>query len=191
MVAVVVLALALAAGEGAEPGAEAARQAVRPRLAIGLLAVGGYGSASPMLAANAGLTGDLGLTFGDELSLSVRLTAAFGVGATLAGGLSVDWAATERLQLGVGLSYAVIGGMLDQPITAGLVIPLRVAWMFSERPAAATARRGFFVFGELAPGASLLTGNRREPVVPGTPRSPRSPFGFLATVAVGVGYATW
>lgn len=191
MVSALLLSFALASdGTGAVPeaGAEvlAARKAVRPRLAIALAGAGGYGSAFPGLVVSGGLTGDLGVTLGDELSLSARATVALGLGATLLGGLAVDWALGEQLQLGVGLSFALVGGMLDQSINGGGVLPVRVAWMFSKRAAAVTARSGFFVFGELAPGVSFL----------GSPgyfgrRGGGNPVGFLVAASVGFGYASW
>lgn len=196
MVTLLVLMLALGSdgtGSSPEPGAEvlAARQQTRARWSLALAGAGGYGSAYGLVSGSGGLSLDAGLVFADKVALSLRVTGTLGLGATLLAGLSVDRALGDELQLGAGLSFALIGGFFDFPDLEGLVVPIRAAWMFSGRSANAVARRGFFLFGELSPGVSFLGNPADSTQLPGMPPSLRSPVGFLATAVVGFGYAAW
>lgn len=187
-VACVLVSVLLAQAPTSPELEERARPRFRGALAVG--AAGGLGFAYPVWSVGPAVTFDLGVTLNDVISLSLRGTAApFGRASTYLAGFSVDRALSDQLSLGVGLAGAAVGLLAgeDAPLSLGVVMPVRVAWMFSRREPEGVWRRGFFLFGEAAPGVSVA-GSAGLPQ-PGV-ASP-GPVSFLVTATLGVGYGGW
>lgn len=182
---VLLAALSLAAPPDAvAPGSvpQPPREATRIRAGIGLSGMGGLSGSA--YGFGVGLLGELGATFADRLSVTVRATFGTVIFATvLSAGLGVDYALSDMFGLGVGAAVTGLTG-LDAPGALAATVPLRVTFAPLPRRAEQADRSGLLVTGELAPGITFASTGGLRHVVPPAP-------GFCITATLAISYATW
>lgn len=181
---------------GAEPSASELpdRTATRFRGAFSVVGAAGYAFPNAYFNLAPGLSAEAGVTFNDTVSVVARGTfATLLTRSVIHAGASIDLVLSDRLSLGVGLAFSMLGALVgeDLPSTIGLSLPFRASWMFRKRPEGERARQGFFVFLEAAPGLALASASGLPTAAGIAPRPFPSGPPFLLSGVVGVGYAVW
>jgi hypothetical protein len=193
-----VLVVLLGAGEGVSVAPEVQgdaagpvvsvedREAVRLRGAIHFAVAGGFSGFAP--GVGPGFSAELGATWADRFSLSVRGTVGTIVSLSIVmAGVAFDAALGERFSVGVAPSFALLGGVIlvaTLPVSFTTYLPLRVSFAPFGRGGQDVARKGLVVFAEAGPGWGLVMSPGQSAPVP-------PPFPLSVTAAIGVGYAVW
>lgn len=173
-------------GEGPSPVTAAERHETRLRGAVHL--AGAVGFSGYAAGVGPGFSAELGATWQDTTSLVVRLTVCTIVLVQLSSlGVGLDFALSDHVSLGTGLSLSFLGALVAQDLSSalGLFVPVRLVIAPLSRERSERRRNGLSIFFEVAPGVRLLGGGVYAP-----PSSVPVPW-FSMTGALGIGWAWW
>ena len=166
------------------------RQRTRGRL--GISAFGNLAFfAEPAAAVGPGLSIEGGMVVTDRWSVLLRSELSLGTDFFLANGLGFAFAATERFQIGLGLSFTIFtplffggaGGRMSPFV--GLTLPVTAQLFLGERGPGEVGRAGFTLGLQLSPGLSFTPRYGFDPFT----FQPYTPLAFAASVLVG--YTFW
>ena len=184
----VVMQLAAADGRGEGPAPVSAVERLQPRVRGALHLAGAAGFSGFTAGIGPGISAEIGTTWQDTTSFVFRVTMGTIVVVHVTSfSLGVDFALSDHLSLGSGLSVGFVGGLFvqDLPSATALFVPVRLVFAPFPREPSWRGRKGLSFFFEAAPGLRLFGGVSHLPVPP-----PEVPW-FSLIGALGVGYAWW